>query len=109
MGSNSEITVKAKKKETIRWALEGGWRIRWKLICGPHNVGYTAYFVTAPHARLQTPKEVEGLFAELQPMLEACTANDESKPPAETMESLSETVGSATRELSDAITSWLSK
>ena len=107
--SNSEITVKAKKKETIRWDLEGGWRIRWKLVCGPHNVGYTAYFVTAPHARLQTPKEVEGLFAELQPMLEACTANDESKPPAEVMDSLSETVGSATRELSDAITSWLSK
>lgn len=108
--ANEEITVKAKKTEVVKWELESGWQVRWKLVCGPHNVGYSAYFVAkAPLRPEQTPEQVDAAFAELEPMLSACTADSEHKQPPEQVEQLKEMVSGASIEISNRVTYWLSK
>ena len=105
-----EINVKAKKTELVEWELEGGWRVRWKLVCGAHNVGYSAYFVAkAPLRPEQTPDEVDAAFAELEPMLSACTADSEHKQPPEQVQQLKELVSGASIEISNRVTYWLSR
>ena len=55
--------------------------MRWKLVCGAHNIGYTAYFVAKPHLPLESEAEIEQEYKALQPMMEACTADGQAKPP----------------------------
>jgi hypothetical protein len=108
--SDHEINVKAKKTETVKWDLEGGWRVRWKLVCGAHNVGYNAYFVAKPPLRPeQTPAEVDAAFAELEKMLSACTTDAEDKPPPEQMQELKDVVSSSSIEISNRVTYWLAQ
>lgn len=107
---DQELSVKAKKTEIVKWDLEGGWRVRWKLVCGSHNIGYKAYFVAkAPLKPEQSPDEVDAAFAELEPMLMACTADGEHRAPADQTQTLKEIASGASIEVANRVTYWLAK
>ena len=103
-----EITVKAKKSDVVRWNVESGWRVRWKLVAGSHNIGFHAYFVADPNAPpTQTPREIEDIFSVLEPLLLPSTSEDEKLAPDATLVTLKETVASATKEVGEKIAQWL--
>jgi hypothetical protein len=73
-----ELAVKAKKTMMVKWELEGGWRVRWKLVCGAFDISYSAYFVAKPPLKPeQTPDEVGAAFAELKPLFEQVLSCDQ--------------------------------